>query len=83
MPEEIRRVVNVKRILAIMPGSPSIENAVYYVYLAQTSIILFSCQPETEYDELLGDGSERWEARSEVEFKVRSVLLNWEGIPIQ
>ena len=38
---------------------------------------------ETKYDELLGDGSERWEARSEVEFKVRSVLLNWEGIPIQ
>jgi len=35
---------------------------------------------ETQYDELLAKGYERWEAREEVE-EVLQVLAKWEGDP--
>ncbi|MEM4380385.1 MAG: DUF2293 domain-containing protein, partial [Thermoplasmatales archaeon] len=34
---------------------------------------------ETEYDELLSKGYDRWEARAEVEGAVYLVLKRWEG----
>jgi len=48
------------------------ENAV------RLAVIAHIRHAETEYDELLMRGYERWEARAEVEGAVHEVLDNWE-----